>query len=215
MTAETNKKTSWLADHLLFLKGLKSPSEAQQLFILLAGKNGKSAKELKTFDTLVKGEKAAEKAKEARIAVSAMLSSAKKEEAVAARKSRTHDLIKLGLLFDYAGLNHLSRSEMLGLLIEGAKAPPFKIKEWSSNGAVMLTLKEPPKAPATPATEAKVTPVVTPEPASDVRSTAVALNVPYSDREAAKSLGAKWDESSKKWIAAAGLNVALFKKWLT
>jgi len=145
------QKQDWISSHLLFLKGLKSPSEAQQLLILLAGKKDKTPKEQKTFDALVKSEKAAEKAKAARSAVSSMLTSAKKEEAAAARKSRTHELIKLGLLFDYAGLMHLSRAEILGLLIAGARTAPNQIKEWSASGAAMLAVKEPPK-PAAAAT---------------------------------------------------------------
>lgn len=144
------EKLDWLSGHLLFLKGLKSPSETQQLLILLAGKKERTAKEQKTFDVMVKSEKAAEKAKAARSAVSSMLSSAKKEEAAAERKSRTHGLIQNGLLFDYAKLTHLSRAELLGLLIAGASSPPNLIKEWSARGVAMLAVKEPPKAaPAT------------------------------------------------------------------
>ena len=149
MTADTNtkpKKPDWLSNHLLFLKGLKSPTEAQQLLILLAAKTQMTPKEQKTFDALVKSEKASEKAKEARLAVSSMLSSTKKEEAEAARKSRTHNLIKLGLLFDYAGISHLTREELLGLLIEGAKTNRSQVREWSVNGAAMLAVKEPVKA---------------------------------------------------------------------
>jgi hypothetical protein len=148
MTADTNtkpQKQDWLSDHLLFLKGLKSPTETQQLLILLAGKTQMTTKEQKTFDALVKSEKAAEKAKEARLAVSSMLSSAKKEEAAAARKLRTHNLIKLGLLFEYAGLAHLSRDELLGLLLEGAKTNQNQMRQWSGAGAAMLAAKEAPK----------------------------------------------------------------------
>ena len=82
MTADTNtkpQKQDWLSNHLLFLKGLKSPTEAQQLLILLAVKQEKTQKEQKTFDALVKSEKASEKAKEARIAVSSILAASKKE----------------------------------------------------------------------------------------------------------------------------------------
>nr|WP_181377690.1 conjugal transfer protein TraD [Polaromonas sp. W5N]AWD72378.1 putative coupling protein, TraD [Polaromonas sp. W5N] len=160
MTADTNtkpQKQDWLSNHLLFLKGLKSPTEAQQLLILLAVKQEKTQKEQKTFDALVKSEKASEKAKEARIAVSSILAASKKaaneaEEsaASAARKARNHGLIKLGLLFDYAGLSHLTREELLGLLIKGAKTDRVQVREWSVDGAAMLAVKEPVKAAPVP-----------------------------------------------------------------
>lgn len=156
MTADTNtkpQKQDWISNHLLFLKGLNSPTEAQQLLIFLAVKQEKTQKEQKTFDALVKSEKASEKAKEARIAVSSILAASKKaaneaekSAAAAARKARNHGLIKLGLLFEYVGLTHLKREELLGLLIEGAKTDRSQVREWSVSGAAMLAAKEPMKA---------------------------------------------------------------------
>jgi len=39
------------------------------------------------------------------------------------------------------------------------------------------------------------------------------LNVPYAEKDVAKSLGAKWDASKKKWYAPAKLDLSLFDKW--
>lgn len=208
---KSEKKPDWLASHVLFLKTLKAPSEAQQLLILLAGKNGLSPKEKKTFDVLVKNEKAAEKAKAARLAVSSMLSSAKNEAADQARKDRNHKLILNGLLFEFAGVTHFDRAELLGLLIEGSKAPRQQIKEWAVAGAAMLAVKEPLKA----------APALAPDPlpqaeqtTPDIRTERVYLNVEIAEKDAAKILGARWDADLKKWYAPPGSDVSLFKKWL-
>lgn len=39
------------------------------------------------------------------------------------------------------------------------------------------------------------------------------LNVPFSQKDEAKALGAKWDPTNKKWYVPGGLDVALFVKW--
>jgi len=39
------------------------------------------------------------------------------------------------------------------------------------------------------------------------------LNVPFSQKDAAKVLGAKWDAGKKKWYAPSGLDISLFEKW--
>lgn len=41
------------------------------------------------------------------------------------------------------------------------------------------------------------------------------INVPYSEKEQVKSLGAKWDAESKTWFVPDNLNVSLFKSWLS
>ena len=40
------------------------------------------------------------------------------------------------------------------------------------------------------------------------------LNVPYKDKDIAKSLGAKWDYSKKQWFIPAGVETSCFEKWL-
>lgn len=41
----------------------------------------------------------------------------------------------------------------------------------------------------------------------------VYLNVPFAEKDAAKSLGARWDPANKKWYVAAGKDLSLFAKW--
>ena len=40
------------------------------------------------------------------------------------------------------------------------------------------------------------------------------LNCPYSDKDKAKSLGARWDPSKKKWFVPAGVDISAFSAWL-
>jgi len=39
------------------------------------------------------------------------------------------------------------------------------------------------------------------------------LNVPYAEKDAAKTLGAKWDAGKKKWYAPSSIDASLFEKW--
>ena len=40
------------------------------------------------------------------------------------------------------------------------------------------------------------------------------LSVPYNEKEAAKSLGAKWDPEEKKWFAPRDSSVEDFRQWI-
>jgi hypothetical protein len=40
------------------------------------------------------------------------------------------------------------------------------------------------------------------------------LNVPYSQKDLAKSLGARWNSRMKAWYAPKGANLSLFEQWL-
>lgn len=42
---------------------------------------------------------------------------------------------------------------------------------------------------------------------------ALYLNCPYSDKDAAMGLGARWDESQRQWYVPNGLDKAQFRKW--
>jgi hypothetical protein len=50
--------------------------------------------------------------------------------------------------------------------------------------------------------------------AHDIAAEDIYLDVPFSDNEEAKKLGAKFDTLSKKWFIPAGLGLNLFGKWL-
>jgi len=54
------------------------------------------------------------------------------------------------------------------------------------------------------------------KPAISVTSSdkaATYLNVSFSDKEKAKSKGAKWDADKKKWYAPHGIDINVFKPW--
>ncbi|WP_217806551.1 DUF5710 domain-containing protein, partial [Chromobacterium violaceum] len=40
------------------------------------------------------------------------------------------------------------------------------------------------------------------------------LEVPYAEKDEAKALGARWDQSQKKWYAPKNLDLTPFEKWL-
>ena len=40
------------------------------------------------------------------------------------------------------------------------------------------------------------------------------LNVPFSEKDEAKSLGARWDKNVKKWYVPAGVALEDFSKWM-
>ena len=40
------------------------------------------------------------------------------------------------------------------------------------------------------------------------------LNVPFSEKDEAKSLGARWDKNVKKWYVPAGIPLEGFSKWM-
>ena len=47
---------------------------------------------------------------------------------------------------------------------------------------------------------------------SDGRA-ALYLDVPFAEKDKAKTLGAKWDAVARKWYVPHGLDVNLFKQW--
>ena len=40
------------------------------------------------------------------------------------------------------------------------------------------------------------------------------LDVPFRDKDQAKSLGARWDASAKRWFVPAGKDLSPFRVWL-
>ena len=216
MNAVKSTKPDWSISHLLYLKGLKSPSEAQKLFILLAGKSARSEKEEKIFSTLVKSAKAEEKAIAARSEVFSIIESEKAAE----RKARTHKLVTLGLLFEFAELENENRDFLMGMVLNGALADENQRLDWGKAGKEFLAKKEPGKVSAAPPAATVTTQVVVVEPAKksaptpDIRTAAVLLNVNIEEKDEAKALGAKWDLELKKWFVPAGVDLTPFKKWL-
>lgn len=50
------------------------------------------------------------------------------------------------------------------------------------------------------------------QPRGDPRA-ALYLNVPFAEKENAKKLGARWDATKRKWYAAHGADINVFKQW--
>lgn len=40
------------------------------------------------------------------------------------------------------------------------------------------------------------------------------LNVPFSQKDEAKNLGARWDPEKKKWYVPSGKDISIFSSWL-
>ena len=53
-----------------------------------------------------------------------------------------------------------------------------------------------------------------PSPSPRVATTDIPLNVPFTDKDQAKSLGAHWHPDKKRWVVPAGLDLDPFKAWL-
>ena len=46
-------------------------------------------------------------------------------------------------------------------------------------------------------------------------ATNIALKVPFSEKDQAKALGAKWNAEAKHWYVPQGVNAEPFAKWIT
>ena len=132
--------TDYLNSKLASLKGLKAPTEAQQLFILLAEKPDRNAEEEKQLAVLLRAERAADRARVAQLQAAKLLGQRKD----AARKARNHRLILQGLLLELAGLNDWDRDELLGALLalrESQNVPPERRRQWKQRGDALLAEK--------------------------------------------------------------------------
>jgi|SRR3989304_1731315 len=47
-----------------------------------------------------------------------------------------------------------------------------------------------------------------------IQAVRIYLNVPYSEKECAKSFGARWDADRKSWCVPEGASLARFERWL-
>jgi hypothetical protein len=43
----------------------------------------------------------------------------------------------------------------------------------------------------------------------------IVLDVPFSEKEEAKMLGARWNPDIKRWFVPGHLNIKLFTKWIS
>ena len=141
MQNQNDKKQSWEEKRVQYIDGLKKPSEAQQLLAILFKKTDRTEVESKKLATLIKAEKATERALNANATITKMMNGEKEE----ARRARTHRLVQQGILFDLVGLDTRSRGEMLGALIAAvasAKANPEHWASWKVKGDALLAEKD-------------------------------------------------------------------------
>lgn len=106
----------WTKECVARLKGQKQRSEAQELIVLLAGKDERTDEEEKQFNLLLKAERAKERAKAAERAAAKMLGAKKDEE----RKARNHRLILIGAAVE-AGLEKNQLRQFLNQHIKDEK----------------------------------------------------------------------------------------------
>lgn len=147
MTTDTptaQKKDDWLERKVAYIKGLKSPSEAHQLLILLAAKATRTAEENRKLLAIVKAEKLAERTARARADLQRTLNppteNQVKERKKAERNARTNRLVTLGAIFDQAGIGNGERThaELLGLVKSSANFAnrPENAEKWLNYASV-------------------------------------------------------------------------------
>ena len=119
-------KDEWILKRLDYIRGLKSPSDQQRLFLLLSDKDNRSTEDNKKLAVLLRAEKAEVRAQKAKIDV-ARIVNAEKE---ASRKTRDRELYQAAGLLILAGLVDtktgrpvIDRGELLGALVGMAKVP--------------------------------------------------------------------------------------------
>ena len=118
---EQAKTKTWGEKHIDMLKAQKTRNELQEMIVVLSEQPEKANQ----LEVLLKSERAKERAKNAERAASKLLGASKAAE----RSARTHRLIQLGLLIEYAGLENRCRGAILGVLISSAQ---YKPEQWDS-----------------------------------------------------------------------------------
>lgn len=130
----------WLSENLQKLKAKDKLTKQEKLLIELAER--KKPEEFAMLQTLVRAQKAADRADAARIKALSAIRSKEKRSAEEERKARNHRLIQQGLLFDYLGLDSRSHEELMGILIAAARVTDAeRIQSWRNAGAEFLKTK--------------------------------------------------------------------------
>jgi len=133
----------WLTERLNYIRGLKAPSEAQSLMLLLAEMPDRSAEDERKLTALIRSEKAAERAQKAKANVTRILNA----EKIAARKARNRELynaagllILAGLVDTRTGKPTRDPAELLGALQAIAEHPAedFQRQAWKRAGEAIL-----------------------------------------------------------------------------
>ena len=136
----------WLNTRLVYLRGLKAPSDYQRLLLLLAEIQHPTAEEERKLAALVRAEKAADRAQKARANAARVVNADK----LATRKARDRELynsagllILAGLVDTRTGRPVSDRGELLGALLELAQVPQDELrrKGWKRAGDALLAEK--------------------------------------------------------------------------
>jgi hypothetical protein len=143
----TDKNADWLTNRVLYLKGLKSRTEQQNILVELFDKKNRTSQDEKRFNVLVRAEKAIERATKAKQAASNLIQAEKHAEKKAERKARDHELfnaagllILAGLVDTKTGKPTIDKDELLGALIGLANVPADHEKriEWKKVGVARI-----------------------------------------------------------------------------
>ena len=131
---------------LVYLRGLKAPSDYQRLLLLLAEIPHPTPEEERKLAALVRAEKAADRAQKARANAARVVNADK----LATRKARDRELynsagllILAGLVDTRTGRPVSDRGELLGALLELAQVPSddFHRQKWKRAGDALLAEK--------------------------------------------------------------------------
>jgi Conjugal transfer protein TraD len=129
---------TWLESHVLYLRRLKTRTEAQELLMLLGQKRELTSIERKKLDALVKAEKAAQRAAKAKSAVSKLIQDERKKAAEQESKAEARRLKDLGKLVALAGLKDRSPGEILGALLNLGKIDAGRWESLKATGDAAL-----------------------------------------------------------------------------
>ncbi len=140
------KAEEFLASRVLFIKGLKSPTDEQKLLVQLAELAELTADDERKLKALVAHEKAEIKAAAARAAVARAMMTPE-EVRRAERKARDHAMMKAAGLIGLAGLMNkrtgellIDKGEFVGALLAIAETPKDEPRRasWKRKGDEVL-----------------------------------------------------------------------------
>jgi len=134
----------WTQERAQYIRGLKTPTEYQQIILMLLEKAERTAEESKKLNVLLKAERAAARAQAAKADAARIMNA----EKVAERKARDHEMYQAAGLLAMAGLVDRKtgkptrdRGELLGALLALAKnnIDEAKRSEWRRAGDEALS----------------------------------------------------------------------------
>lgn len=144
-------REDWIFSRVAFIRGLKSPSDAQKLLVVLYDKKVRDKEDERKFLALVRSEHATEKAQKARANAAKIINADKEQE----RKARNHELfnaagllILASLVDTKTGLTKIPAGELLGALLEIGQSNISQQKraEWRAMGDACLMAQAEKKA---------------------------------------------------------------------